>query len=435
MSWRPNPRISINGLDYTGQTIGQVSINRGRRTVYERPNAGYASIELIDVDGIAPFVVGDDVRISIDVTNIQWQFLPSSWSALESGWSVLTTTQPQFTSTPVFAGVLSDWSVRTVATGGRPVLIYRLQAVGPLARLNRRQVLAAGRPSEDDGDRVLAAVASGLSDAWEELDVSLEFQDATGTWSEFGGFVRPDLIDPGVYTVSALGTADGGYNALQVAQDAGFSGEGILFETADGFVGYADADRRLANELAGFLEIPAALLSEDGVEVSQRLADITNRVTVEYEGGAVQADDADSIVQYGLFESAIRTDLVNLSNAEARAEDFVLRHAEPELVLDQLDVNLLAVPTVLRDSLVTTGSNDYIRVTGLPEALGFTTFDGFVEGVGWRIDPFRADLTLTVSDRNLSVGSLRWGQVGGTVTWASVGTAVTWADTRVVFYA
>jgi hypothetical protein len=399
--------VTIGGTDFTGFAIGRVSVSRGRRTVYETPNAGYCSVELRDVGGMPDLTVGSQVRVSVE---------DSAGSAV-----------------PVFAGVLSDWDSATLATGGEPVVVYRVQAVGPLARLNRRQVLAGGRPSEDDGERVLAALG-GLSPSWEELGFGVTWDDFEGSWAEAGGF-DPALVDPGVYVLAALGSADAGYNALQVAQDAGFSGQGVLYETAAGGIGYADADRRFANEQAGFLQVPSGLLSVEGLRVSQRLADITNRVTVEYDGGAVQSDDPFSISTFGLFESDIRTILVDVGNAQARADDFVARHAVPQDVVEELPVNLLSVGTALRDALLAVEVNDAVEVTDIPARLGFTDFKGFVEGVRVDVDSFRADLILTVSDRSLSVGSLRWGQVGGTVTWDSVGTAVTWADTRVVFYA
>jgi hypothetical protein len=407
VTWKPEPTVTINGTDYTGFAVGRVSVQRGRRTVYETPNAGYCSVELLDAGGLVQPEVGQTLSVSVE----------------DSAGSAVT----------VFRGVLSDWDAATRVTGGEPLVGYRVQAVGPLARLNRRQILTGGRPSEDDGERVLAALG-GLSISWEEAGFDVSWQDFEGTWQDTGGF-DPALVDPGVYTLAALGTSDGGYNALQVAQDAGFSGQGILYETASGMIAYADADRRFLNEQAGFLQVPAADLSVEGLRVSQRLADITNRVTVEFDGGAVTADDPFSIVRFGLFESDIRTSLVDAGNAQARADEFVSRHAVAQDVLEELPVNLLSVGTALRDALLDVEVNAAVQVTDIPARLGFTDFRGFVEGIRLDVDPFRADLTLTVSDRSLSVGSLRWGQVGGTVTWASVGTAVTWADTRVVFYA
>ena len=400
MSWQPNPTVTINGVDYTGQTINRVSINRGRRTVYERPNAGYASIELRDVGDLPSLRVGREVQIAIE----------------DSSGAPVT----------VFTGLLSDWSSQTVATGVEPVVVYRVQAVGPLALLNRRQVLAGGSPAENDGERVRAAVG-GADVTWEEVAFDLAWEDAQGTWETFGP-VDLSLIDDGVFDLAALDPTDGGYNALQVAQDAGFSGEGILFEAPDGRIGYANADRRFANEQAGFLEIPASQLDVRGLTLNQQLAEVTNRVFVEYAGGVATAQDPFSLVEFGLYERDIQTTLVNLSNAQARADEFIARHATPGLVLDELPLNLLSVPDALRDSLLVTNTNDAIQVTNIPNRVGLTTFQGFVEGLTLTADTFSADLTLTVSDKSLSVGSVRWGQVPDSITWNDVDAALQWQD-------
>ena len=400
MSWQPNPTVTINGVDYTGQTINRVSINRGRRTVYERPNAGYASIELRDVGDLPSLRVGREVQIAIEDS---------------SG-----------TPVTVFTGLLSDWSSQTVATGVEPVVVYRVQAVGPLALLNRRQVLAGGSPAENDGERVLAAVA-GVDISWEEVDPTLTWQDAEGTWLTFGP-VDTSLIEDGIFDLTALDPSDGGYNALQVAQDAGFSGEGILFESPDGRIGYANADRRFLNELAGYLSIPAEVLDVQGLTLTQQLADITNRVTVEYDGGAVQSEDPDSIVEFGLYERDIQTILVNLSNAQVRADEFINRHSNPALVLNELPLNLLTLGTALRDAILDVGINDAIAVTDIPERVGLATFSGFVEGILIDADSFSANITLTVSDRLLSSGAQRWGQVPDTIRWQDVDSNLQWRD-------
>lgn len=408
MSWRPSPQVSIGGVDVTGQAVGQVSISRGRRTVYERPHAGYASIELRDVGDLGALRVGSDVQVSV----------------ADSGNGRVT----------VFSGLLSDWDAQTVATGGEPVVFYRLQAVGPLASVNRRQVLVGGAPSELDGERVRRAVELGLAQQWEEVPFATTWVSVgtAVTWETWDGQYDPALIDDGVFTLAALGSADGGYNALSVAQDAGFSGEGVLFETAGGRVGYADADRRFANEQAGALVVPAGQLDVQGLRVLSQLADISNVVTVEFDGGAVTEQDLDSIVEFGRYETDILTQLVDQSNAEVRAEEFLLRHALPAVNVEELPVNLLAVGDGLRDGLLAAGPNDFVEVTGVPARVGFTSFRGFVEGLTLSVGEFEARLSLLVSDRRLSVGSQRWGQVADTIAWQDVDATLVWQDAREV---
>lgn len=395
------PKVLVNGRDVTGLVQGQVTVRRGRDSVYTEPSAGYAAVELRST-------VQEQFRLGQTV---------SVWLSDSADQDV-----------QLFGGVLSDVEVRAVPVSDGQLVAYRLTAVGPLARLNRRTVFFGGRPSEDDGERVLAAVLSGLSSAWEEQQTSLTWDDAIGTWETFDS-VDTSLIDDGVFTLAALGTADGGYNPLRVAQEAAFSGFGLVYESREGLIGYADAARRETNANAGYQEIPAGLLAADGVQASAQLADITNRVVVEFDGGAVEQTDTDSLVEFGLYSSRFTTQLVNQSNAEQWADRYLENHALPVFRADQFRLNLPAVGTALADVLLHVEPNDALEFTGLPAALGLgVTFQGFVEGVEWTVNPFRTDVGLFVSDAQLSLGNLWWGRVDGTLAWNAVGTATAWQD-------
>lgn len=405
MTYLPNPAVTIGGVNFTGNTIGEVTVSRGRRTVYERTNAGFASIDLIDVTGIPTFTVGDEVQVEIDRADFLWAEMEDAWADVGDTWAECV--EPTFLPSPVFTGTLSDWSSETTPARDRPIVRYRLQAVGPLGTLNRRQILFDGRISENDAERVSGVLTAALGTA----------------------IFDPALVDPGVFTLAALGTADAGYNALTAAQDAEFSGEGLLFETEDGKIGYQDADRRLTNERAGSLTVPFGVLSAEGIQVLQQLADITNTVTVSFEGGAVTEVDQSSIDTFGLFETELSTQLVNVGNAEVRAKNFLSQHAIPSRNLEELRFRLLGVDDDdLRNALLDVAVSDALLLTGVPDPVGFTEFRGFVEGVRLTVNDFDARLSLTVSDRRLSIAAIRWGQVEGTIAWQDVDAALAWQD-------
>jgi hypothetical protein len=410
MSWTPAPTVTINGQDFTGRSVGSVSVTRGRDTVYEPPTAGYATLSIIDVqDGGAGFQVGARVTVTVQDSNDD--------------------------PVTVFTGFLADWTSNVVPASDEPVVVYRLNCVGPLAILNRRSIFFTGRPEEKDGERVAAAIGAGLPVIWGEFSTVRTWDDMGNlTWDTVDPGYDPDLIDPGVYDLTALNVQDSGYTALTVATFAGQSAKGLLFETADGFIGYADADRRPANAAAGFNVIPFGALSAEGVSLSSNLADLTNRITVEYgDEDAVTQEDAFSIGRFGLQETRLSTQLANLTDAEARADDFLFAHSLPTTEFESLRVNLRSdIDAALLDALLTVNSNDAIRVTGLPSKLGFgsQTFRGFVEGLTLSLSEFQANLTLLVSDENLSFGSVLWGQVTATIDWQNVDAALTWADAR-----
>jgi hypothetical protein len=410
VSWVPNPTVTVGTAVYTGRTVGEVTTVRGRNTVYSRTQPAYANLELIDVtDGGLGFDVGVPLQVTIENT---------------AGSAV-----------PIFTGFVSDWEsdVRSRGPEVEPVVRYRVTAVGPLARLNRRTVLFGGRPEEKDGVRVAAAVGEALPLSWEEYSFDQQWSQAGSVmWDTVDPGFDPTLFDGGVYDLVALGTADAGYNALQVAQEAGESAKGLLFETADGFIGYADGDRRPANAAAGFQVIPYASLAADRFSLSSNFADIINDVTVEYGAGeAVTERDLFSVTRFGVQASQVRTALANLSDAEARADDILFSNALPRVELERLVVNLRSdIDGGLRDFLVSVDPSDAVRVSGVPVKVLSGGFRGFVEGVSFRVSDFEATVDLLVSDESLSFGSVLWGQVDATIAFEDVNAALTWGDAR-----
>ena len=408
--YTPAPTVTIAEQDYTGATVGSISLSRGRDNVYAASRAGFGAIELINVDGtLREPVVGDTAIVRINDAAGQ--------------------------PTRVFTGFVSDWQASAVARGANQVVVvYRVQIVGLLARLNRRTVLTGGSPEELDGERVLAAINEGLPVIWEEFSTITTWEDTAPelTWETVDPGYDPALIDPGVYTVTELDPDDAGYNALQTAQEAAQSAKGFLFETPDGFVAYADADRRPANAAAGFIDIPFGILEVSGFTVGQNLAELTNRITVEYgQDESVTDEDTFSIGQFGLQAGRLTTILANEADAIARADDFLFSHSQPVRDLQRISINLLTpMPDQTLDAIIGLRQNDAIRLVQTPALILPNGFRGFVEGVSWRITQFDATITLNVSNENLSFGSVLWGQVPDNITFTNVNPTLTWADAR-----
>jgi hypothetical protein len=398
MTFQPAPTVTIDGTDYTGDTIDQVTVTRGRDTVYSEPQPGYAVLRLIDKTGTGiPIEVGDQVTID-----------------LEPG-------------RPVFVGTITDWSAGLYDAGIRntPAATVTITAVGPLMRLNRRVIYFDGRQAEQDGPRIADIIEDALGVPWEE---------ASGTWDEQQGTFEdylvqpydPALIDSGVFDLAAVPANDDGYSALTLAQQAASSGAGILFETADGFIGFANADRRPANRAAGQFDIPGTVVRAE-LETTSALADITNRVTVSFAGGAVTDQDIDSIQRFGVYESQIDTQLVNQTNAEARAEAFLSRHAVPTVQMGRIAIRLDGLDTTLADDLLDLDINAAV-VVPVPDTMGPTNRVGFIEQIVVAFDPFRAEVTYIVSDFRLSEAAQRWGQVDPTLAWEDVSATLAWQD-------
>lgn len=399
MSFAPDPTVTIAGVDFTGDTVDAVQITRGRDTVYAEPQPGFASIRLIDKTGQG---LGLEVgsRVLIDIG----------------------------TGRRVFFGTVTDWTAELYDAGlrGDPAGIYSITAVGPLLRFNRRVIYFDGRAAETDGARILDIIQAGVAVPWEEALGTFAGQ-GTLAWEDY--FAQPfdsTIIDAGVFDLAAVPAQDSGYVALNLAQEAASSGEGILFETADGRIGFANADRRAANRAAGAYEITDELVQAQ-LNTASALADITNRVTVEYATGAVTQQDLDSIGRFGPFASQITTQLVNLSNAEARAESFLARHATPTVQMGAIGIRLDGLGTTLAGELLELELNDAVRVP-VPATMGPSNRVGFIEQIVTRFDAHRAELVLNVSDYRLSEAAQRWGQVDPTLAWNGVSATLAWQD-------
>jgi hypothetical protein len=407
VSWLPEPRVRIGGVDYSGSAVGSVSIRRGRDTVYSQPGAGYANVELLDRGGMRPLKVGEVLSVSV---------LDSSGDRVR-----------------LFTGQVSDWESSIERVSGGVLVAYKVTAVGPLARLNRRTVLFDGRPEQLDGARVFDAIAAGLATSWEEVSPSLSWSavDPEKSWETFEDGFDPDLIDPGVFALAPLDASDSGYSSLGVVQDAASSAEGVVYETPTGFIAYSDADRRTG--VTAYEELPFGSVQASGLTVRQQFADVTNRVTVEYAGGAVTLTFAESVAVFGeVLATQLRTSLADLSAAQQRGELFLERHGERTTQLGRLAFNLRGVSDALRDVLLGLNTGSAIRLEGLPSALGRLRFSGFVEGVDYRVDDYRVEVGLLVSEEALSTGSVRWSTVPASIDWTSVDPALEWQDARSV---
>ena len=404
MTFAPVTTVTIAGDDFTGDTVGTVTITRGRNDVYSDPVAGFCSVNLIDKDGSGiPVPLASQLRIAVD---------DSSGAPVR-----------------LFTGLVTDVERRLYDPGlaGDPAAITSVTAVGPLARMSRRQVFEDGRPLESDADRITAAVLGGLASQWEEVAGSWNEQPADATWATFDP-IDDTLIEPGLFDLGPLGPADGGVSAYQAATQASFSSEGILYETGDGNVAWDNADSR--GDDVVYTVIEGELLRADGIATLSNLSEIVNRLELLFDGGTVRVDEPDSITTFGRYDRRIQTDLANLSNAEARAERFLDRHAFPLTNLDAVTIRLDGLDPVDADALLALDVNSPVVLTDLPATLEFEQLPGFVEGLNIRIDPFRYEVTLNVSDAQLSIGAIRWTQVPATLRWQDAPATLTWQDAR-----
>ena len=406
MSYTIDATVTIDGVDYTADTVDRLVVRRGRDEFYQTMPPGAATVQLIDKTGTG---------IPLEVTK------PISIKLKNSAGVDVT----------LFTGRISDWSTSVYDAGikNTAAAIYQITATGPLARLNRRTVLASGRPEEKDGTRIEAILGEAFATPWE--DASGTWNEAENTWEAYEPEVDPALVDtPGVYDIIALAASDG-VNALSHAAAVASSAAGVLYETGEGRIGYADALRRPQNAADGYLNVPATVIDAGSVSTVQRDADIVNTVTVNYGVAAsVQESDTASVAQYGENARVFSTLLANLSDAQLRAADIVDTQAFPTVNFERFGVILHGdINDSLRDALIAAEINDAILVQNMPATLGRTNLAGFVEGLTYTVTPFEAGVSVALSDAPLSIGTAAWNQLP-LLAWENVAPSIQWADAR-----
>jgi hypothetical protein len=397
--------VTINGVDYTGQTLGSVRVVRGRENIDTVTRAGYCLAELIDETGQGfPLDVTDTVRITID-----------------------NTTGP----VALFTGTISDITTRIYAIRTGTRAIWQVLASGPLALANRRQILTGGTGVERDGDLVLQALEAGLYQTWEEFQGTTWAAAGDVTWATVDPGFDGSLVEtPGEYDIAALDPADDGYNALSLISRVAVSVGGSLFETGDGNVGYLSAYGRSEKAAAGYTELPVSEIRADNLEAAKSAADLVNRLEVKFAGGAVELEDITSISRYGIRASGIETLLADQSNAEDRGADLLFDLAVPRYKLPTVEFALHTLPGADVDLLLGVDTETPVDLVALPATLGNLFRRAFVEGVQYDLGSDRRQVTYFLSDHQLSLRSERWRDVDPTLAWQDVSATLEWAEAR-----
>ena len=212
-----------------------------------------------------------------------------------------------------FQGTITDisygWDDAGEDTPDRP--LGQVLATGILADLGRRVVGAEPFPQELDGNRVARVMAAA--------GISLD----------------PFYSDPG--TVQVIPRDIDSQPALEVAQETASSAGGMVWQTRDGLVRYADADHRrgllptLKLDACDVLVTPTWRRTTEG---------LINQVSVIYgvepEGGerpSYSASNEQSIARYGRYELSTTTELAELPDAYSVASAVLAQNSTPTWVM------------------------------------------------------------------------------------------------------
>lgn len=407
-TWLPEWRITVGTTVYTN--VLSVTMATGRDDIDLQCNAGYARMEIVNVDN-TPF--------DIDVTDVLTLELKNS-----SG-----------TYVPVFGGTVSDFGigVRSPEESGF-ITIGNILAVGSLAKLTKA-LFPDALPKTEDGNQIYDILNELLINSWFEVAPALEWADydPTTTWANAENVGLGEIDQPGLYEmISRAADPFSSYNlCAQIAQSA----LGQIYEDKAGRVCYADADHRsvyLSDN--GFTSLSANYATPSSVKSILQIGKIRNSLVFNYGNDyASQATalDTDSISVYGRYQRSVSSNLHNLSDVEDVMERELRLRATPREQLQSITFRLdnTELPDAERDKLIDVFFGQPLQINNLPDNMFTGSFEGFLEGFAIRATPQFVDLTLTLSPTDFSLIPPQWATVTPQSTiWSGVNAILIWQN-------
>lgn len=410
--WTPEWSLTIDGgADYSNITLANLSIVSGRTDIYSQPVAGYANIEIINLDQ-SPIVIDVNNQMTIKVKDSTGTFVN------------------------IFGGFVTDRevSVTTSGTGGINEVL-RVTALGALSKLPKS--LTEGVLSKDeDGDQIYTILAALLYDQWNEVAPALSWDNynPTTTWANANNSGLGDIDRPGNYELTARSANVTDVYSLVSALAT--SGLGYLYEDASGRIGYADSTHRSSYlSTNGYVTLSGNNALTQGIRTIRRLGDIRNKVTIQYKNGAeVTASDAESIGTYGQQAQAIQTSIENTADATSQADFYLAIRAFPQDIFQSITFPLgnPEIDDSDRDALLNVFMGLPVDIQDLPTNMVNGRFQGFVEGWAFRASYNNLNLTLNVSPTAFSLQSMKWNDVSAAETWNTIGSTLDWNSATIV---
>ena len=408
--WTPVWSVLIDGVEYKNITLANLTIESGRRDIYQQAVAGYCNLSILNID---------DDPITVEINSGITVFVQNS------------------TATPVaiFGGSVSDilTTVERSGTGGL-VQTITVTALGALSRLPK--VLTEGVLTKDyEGDQIYDILDGILYGAWNEVPSALHWADydATTTWANAENSGVGQIDRPGNYELTDRSASV--TDAYSLVASLATSGLGYIYEDSEGRIGYADSTRRGTYlSTNGYVDLSALDAYSSGLQTSTRAGDVRNSITITYKNGQqVTDDDPASIALYGSLAQNIQTSLENGADATTQAAFYLALRAYPRSNFESIRYPL-GSPNVSdsdRDSLLGVFMGMPVNISDLPVNMG-TNFQGFVEG--WRFSAGYNSLAvdLYVTPIAYSLDAFRWNDVPASERWNTLSPTLDWLNATVV---
>ena len=411
--FNPVWRVTIGGTIYTNYVLANLAITSGRTNIYEQANAGYVSLQLINLDQS-----NVDIQIN-DAVTIELQDSTATY-------------------VPIFGGTVVEFDIGIAASGVIGInQSVSITALGALSRLPK--ALTNGVLSHDfDGDQILTILTDLLVNSWNEVPAALTWAtyDPTEQWQNAQNTGLGEIDTPGNYELAQRSSSTIDVYTLVAALAT--SGLGYIYENAQGQISYADSTHRSAYLAAnGYTDLSAAQALARSLSVQTRSGDIRNEIVIKYgtnSSSQVTDEDVVSIGLYGRLAQIITTTLRHNHDAEDQAAFYLTLRSYPQANFNQITFELTnsEIDDADRDALINIFMGLPLRITDLPLNMASGTYLGFVEGWSWRAAYNSVSVTATLSPLAFSLQAMQWQDVAIAEQWNTISGSLNWADALVV---
>jgi len=411
--FNPVWRVTIGGVQYQTAILANLTISSGRTNIYEQAQAGYANLELINLD---------QSNVLIEINNSLTIELQDSTA----------------TFVPIFGGSVVDVGI-AVAEVGSIDYAQRITiiALGALARLPK--ALTDGVLSQDfDGDQIATILGQVLFNTWQEVPQALTWAtyDPTEQWQNAENTGLGEIDQPGNYELAARSSSRTDVYTLVSALAT--SGLGYIYEDANGQIGYADSTHR-TNYLAtnGYVELTANHALASGLSIQSRTGDVRNTITLKYGTNSsqeVDALDSASVGLYGQLAQIFTTTVKHEPDAQDQADFYLELRAYPRFNFNNITFELTnpELDDADRDDLINVFMGMPIEISDLPLNMNSGDYLGFVEGWTFSAGYNQINISMILSPISFSLQAMRWNDVPVVEQWSTINPTLDWINATIV---
>jgi hypothetical protein len=406
-AYTPSYKVLINAVEVTDVTVANLTITSGRTDINAQPIAGYCQIQLMNLDNSSyNFTVGTD--ITIEVTN-------------SSG-----------TYVPIFGGYISDFTIGVNRAGNVGyTTLATITALGALSKLPRI-INPAVLSTDFDGDQIYSLLSGYLLGQWNQVGASETWAtyDPTETWANAVNVGLGEIDQPGSYEMIARSSSPTDlYSICAAIANSAF---GVLYEDANGNIGYADSTHRQDYLAAnGYTTLDANHANGVGLSSTTRAGDLRNFYQINYGNtgsGQYTAEDTDSQATYGVYAESFTSRIKNASDAEELADRYIALRSEPYPKFEAITF-VLGNPEIDdsdRDALINIFMGQPVWIQNLPGNINDGSFQGYIEGWTFRASLNNLSVTFNASPVNFSQVAVKWYQVNAAEAWNTLSNTLTW---------